>query len=73
MVYSKETLSQSRESPWGTTQKEQKLGLEFSEKEYDIIDSYCKEKNIDWFASAWDLNSLKFLKNTILNIIKLHR
>ena len=62
VVYSKETLSQSRESPWGTTQKEQKLGLEFSEKEYDIIDSYCKEKNIDWFASAWDLNSLKFLK-----------
>ena len=62
IVYSEKTLSQKRESPWGTTQREQKLGLEFSEKEYDIIDSFCKEKNIDWFASAWDLNSLNFLK-----------
>ena len=62
VVYSKETLSQSRESPWGTTSKRTKIRSRIFRKEYDIIDSYCKEKNIDWFASAWDLNSLKFLK-----------
>ena len=61
-VYSKEVLDTPRESPWGTTTKEQKLGLEFNKKEYDIIDSYCKEKQIDWYASAWDKDSQLFLK-----------
>ena len=42
-VYSKEVLDTPRESPWGTTTREQKLGLEFNRKEYDIIDSYCKQ------------------------------
>tara|TARA_B100000700_G_C14943322_1_gene807875 strand:+ start:157 stop:996 length:840 start_codon:yes stop_codon:yes gene_type:complete len=61
LVYSKEILSQKRESPWGTTQRDQKEGLEFGQKEYEEIDKYCKLKKIEWFASAWDLNSLKFL------------
>ena len=61
LVYSKEILDTPRESPWGTTTREQKYGLEFEKKEYDEIDSYCKKKQIEWFASAWDLNSLNFL------------
>lgn len=61
IVYDKKTLDSNRESPWGTTQREQKEALEFSEKEYDEIDSYCKKKDIEWFASAWDLESLNFL------------
>ena len=56
-VYSKELLDQPRESPWGTTQRDQKLGLEFSEKDYKIIDSYCKKKNIPWYLSCWDVSS----------------
>jgi N-acetylneuraminate synthase len=60
-VYTREFLSSKRDSPWGNTQFDQKNGLEFEEKEYKIIDAYCKEKNIKWFASAWDLESLKFL------------
>lgn len=60
-VYSKEELSKFRESPWGTTQREQKEGLEFSEKDYDEINAYCKKVNIIWFASAWDIKSLEFL------------
>ncbi len=62
IVYSQEMLDSPRESPWGTTQREQKEGLEFGEAEYDEIDRYCKELKIDWFASAWDLPSLDFLK-----------
>ena len=62
LVYTKELLDSPRESPWGTTQRDQKLGLEFGLEEYRIIDSYCKEKNIDWFASAWDLESQRFLR-----------
>ena len=70
LVYSEEVLSQKRESPWGTTQREQKEGLEFSEEEYDVINNFCKEKNIEWFASAWDLNSLEFLKKYNLKFNK---
>jgi len=61
-VYTKEFLDSPRESPWGKTQREQKEGLEFSYDEYSEIDKYCKEKNIDWFASAWDLDSQNFLQ-----------
>ena len=62
-VYSKQVLDSTRESPWGTTTREQKLGLEFNKKEYDIIDAYCKEKGIEWFASSWDIDSQLFLRN----------
>ena len=61
IVYSEEELLKLRESPWGNTQRDQKEGLEFSEKEYDIINDYCNEKKINWFASAWDEKSLDFL------------
>ena len=62
LVYSKELLDSPRESPWGTTQRDQKEGLEFGFDEYQEIDSYCKGKNIEWFASAWDIESQKFLR-----------
>jgi len=61
-VYTQEFLDSPRESSWGVTQREQKLGLEFSADEYKEIDQYCNEKSIEWFASAWDLNSQKFLQ-----------
>lgn len=61
-VYSEEYLNSFRESPWGTTQREQKEGLELSYEEYVEIDKYCKEKNIEWFASAWDVDSQLFLQ-----------
>ena len=62
LVYKKEMLDSPRESPWGTTQREQKEGLEFGLDEYKEIDAYCKGKGIEWFASAWDLESQKFLR-----------
>ncbi len=62
-VYSKEMLDSYRESPWGKTQRDQKMGLEFNKEQYEEIDKYCKEKKIEWFASAWDLKSQKFLRN----------
>jgi len=61
-VYTQEFLDSPRESQWGTTQREQKLGLEFGADEYQEIEDYCKEKGIEWFASAWDINSQKFLR-----------
>lgn len=56
-VYTKEMLDSFRESPWGTTQREQKIGLEFSLKQYEIIDKYCKKKKILWYLSCWDVAS----------------
>jgi N-acetylneuraminate synthase len=71
IVYDKKTLDTPRESPWGQTTKEQKFGLEFDKSEYDEIDIYCKKIKIDWFASAWDLESLKFLENYNLKYHKI--
>lgn len=62
LVYSKELLDSPRESPWGKTQREQKQGLEFGLDQYREIDRYCKEKGIEWFASAWDIESQRFLR-----------
>ena len=61
-VYTQDFLNSYRESPWGTTQRDQKSGLEFDLNEYKEINQYCKEKGIEWFASAWDLNSQIFLQ-----------
>ncbi len=62
VVYPAEVLDQPRESPWGTTQRAQKQGLEFGEPEFDEIDRYCREVGIEWFASAWDIGSQRFLR-----------
>ena len=70
LVYSEELLNSKRESPWGSTQREQKEGLEFSEKDYLEIDKYCKLKKIRWFASAWDIKSLNFLDKFNLDFNK---
>jgi N-acetylneuraminate synthase len=61
LVYTPEYLVQFRESPWGTTQRAQKEGLEFGKAEYDEIDRFCRELGIVWFASAWDMESQEFL------------
>lgn len=61
------------DTPWGngnSTYLEYKKRLEFGKQEYDEIDQYCKEKQIEWFASAWDLDSLKFLNQYNLKYLK---
>ena len=62
LVYSKEALDSPRESPWGNTTREQKMGLEFSLSDYKKIDKYCKKKNIPWFVSCWDIKSQKEMR-----------
>ena len=61
-VYSKEVLDSPRDSPWGKTTREQKLGIEFGQREYDEIDRYCFLHDMEWYASAWDVDSQKFLR-----------
>lgn len=62
-VYTKEFLDSPRESPWGTTQRDQKMGLEFGAEEYGEIERYCNEYGIAWSASAWDVDAQKFIRD----------
>jgi N-acetylneuraminate synthase len=71
LVYPREELDKPRESPWGTTNRQQKEGLEFGQQEYEQIDDYCKELGIEWFASAWDVESQKFLRQFSLKYNKI--
>ena len=71
LVYVKDILDSPRESPWGSTQRAQKQGLEFGFEEYQVIDNYCREKKIAWFASAWDFESQKFLRQFNLKYNKI--
>ena len=62
-VYTREFLDAPRESPWGTTQRAQKEGLEFTAQDYKEIDKYCREKGLQWTASAWDIDAQIFLQS----------
>jgi N-acetylneuraminate synthase len=61
IVYPPEELAKPRESPFGTTNGDLKHGLEFGRSEYEVIDRYCREKKILWFASCWDEESVDFI------------
>jgi len=62
----------SRTTPWGEmTYLDYKKKIEFGSKEFDLLNSYCKKKKIIWFASAWDKDSLKFLKKYNLRYNKI--
>lgn len=63
VVYSKELLDQGRNSPWGNTQRDQKFGLELSHQDFKALVKLCGEINIDFSASAWDLDSLEFIES----------
>ena len=61
-----------RDTPRGTMKYlEYKYKVEFEKAEYDEIDRYCKEKDIAWSASPWDLDSIEFLNQYNLPFIKL--
>ena len=52
-----------RQTPWGSmTYFDYKEKIEFGEKEFGKIASFCKKVKIDWFCSVWDPNSVKFMK-----------
>lgn len=63
VVYSQEELKKERLSPWGTTQGEQKKGLEFSTSQYMELKSFADSLNIAFSASAWDEESLEFIES----------
>ncbi len=71
VVYPEDQLDSYRESPWGTTFRAQKEGLEFGQSEYEKIDAFCREQSIEWYASAWDSESQRFLRGFDLKYNKI--
>jgi len=61
-VYSQEELDRPRESPFGSTNRALKEGLEFGQSEYEAIDFRCRKRGILWFASCWDERSVDFIE-----------
>lgn len=62
-VYTQEELDALRESPWGKTNRDQKLGLEFSIDDYMDLCGYTKQLGLDFGVSCWDLVSLRLIEN----------
>ena len=61
-----------RDTPWGRmSYLDYKYKVEFEREEYDEIDSYCKQRDINWAASPWDLDSLEFLMTYDIPYIKI--
>jgi len=52
-----------RETPWGyISYMEYREKVEFNQAEYEEIDNFCNENNIDWFVSVWDEPSVDFIE-----------
>jgi N-acetylneuraminate synthase len=52
-----------RETPWGyITYLDYRHKVEFGTDEYKEIDKYCKELDIMWTASCWDIPSVQFME-----------
>ena len=71
VVYSEDELDTSRISPFGTTTREQKYGIELDIDEYKELETYSKNKGLDFIVSCWDLDSVDNIENN-LNI-KYHK
>ena len=64
-VYSTEELDKPRESPWGTTTRAQKHGIEFNIVQYKELEEYADEKGLDFIVSCWDLDSLQEVEDNL--------
>lgn len=58
LVYTQEELDAYRESPWGTTNREQKEGLEFSIEQMAELEKYATSFGLDFVVSCWDTHSV---------------
>ena len=65
LVYTEEELNKYRESPWGTTNREQKMGLEFSIEQYKELESFSNDLGLDFIVSCWDLKSVDLIESNL--------
>jgi len=52
-----------RETPWGRMRYiDYRRRMEFGEFQYAEIDAHCRERQMTWFASCWDEESVEFME-----------
>ncbi len=69
--YSEEELNSYYFSPFGTTLRDYRSGVELSFEGFEALEEECKKNNIQWFASILDFNSFLFLKKFNPKLIKI--
>jgi len=45
--------------------------LELSHEQHEVLIAYCKQRNIKFFSTAFDLDSLQYLKDIGLDLVKI--
>lgn len=59
----REEWDRMRDTPWGRMKYiDYRYKVEFDFSCYQVIDQYCKECGISWFASCWDEESVDFME-----------
>jgi N-acetylneuraminate synthase len=67
----KDQWNVERDTPWGRmTYIDYRYKVEFSKDDYAVIDRFCKEKGIIWFASCWDEEAVNFIEQFNVPIYK---
>lgn len=69
--YTEEQLTAPYQSPFGDTFRDYRHGLELDEFGFRLVDQWCEEFGIKWFASVLDLPSYLFMKKFNPELIKL--
>ena len=69
--YAPEHLEKKYESPFGSTWKEFRHGIELTLEGLQELEEECKKVGIDWFASILDLESFKLLQPFNKKLVKL--
>jgi N-acetylneuraminate synthase len=60
-----------RDTPWGRmTYIDYRYKVEFKKEDYKLIDKFCKENHIIWFASCWDEVAVDFIAEFDVPIFK---
>lgn len=69
--YTEEKLQSAYSSPFGTTFRDYRHGIELDREQFEVVDRFCKELNMKWFASILDMASFEFIQQFDPEIIKL--
>lgn len=69
--YTQDELNKPYNSPFGKTFRDYRNGLELDENGFNLVEKWCKEYGIKWFASVLDWKSYNFIKKFSPEMIKL--
>lgn len=69
--YSQAKLNAPYTSPYGKSYRDYRKIFEFGKRDFDLFNEECNKYNMEWFATAQDISSLKFLMEYDLPMYKL--